>query len=120
MSEVIQFGPGAYREFSLDKPCQENQGHLHHYDHWTIVMTGAVKVFYTPPGRAEEAESAEFVAGTKNCMFLVKKDVRHRIKATRPGTTYRCLFTHRDHEGMVVQEYEGHLEAYDLKEAAHV
>lgn len=112
MSDVIQLGPVAYRPFNLPEECQENAGHLHHYDHITVVQAGALKVFWRKDGEDVERESRVYHPGE---FFLVKADTYHRIKATKPGTRYACVFTHRDHDGLVVQEYEGHLEAYDLK-----
>ncbi len=114
MPDVTVLGPVAYREFQLEQVCNENQGHQHNYDHITVVRRGSLKVFWGEP----EKESRVFRAGD---FFLVRANIAHRIKAMEPDTKYACVFTHRDHEGQVVQEYEGHLEAYDVaQEPAHV
>ncbi len=112
---VEVLGPVALRSFTLAETCHENQGHVHNYDHVTFVQAGALKVFWRKPGEAVERESREFKAGE---FFLVKAEVAHRIKATAPGTRYACVFTHRDFDGAVVQEYNGHLDAYDLARGA--
>jgi quercetin dioxygenase-like cupin family protein len=112
MSDIIVLGPVAYRAFSLPRECDANQGHAHNYDHITIVQAGAVKVFWRPAGdeAGPERESKVFRAGE---FFLVRAEVEHRIKALAPDTRYACVFTHRDFdEGAVVQEYNGHPDAY--------
>ncbi len=113
MSEIIHLGHKACRHFSLPRECQENQGHLHHYDHLTIVQAGAVKVFYRKEGEIQEQESHVFRCGE---FFPVMRNVYHRIKAMEPNTRYACVFDHRDHEGKSVQEYHGHDEAYDMRD----
>lgn len=113
--DVQVLGPVAVRPFSLAKTCHENQGHTHHYDHVTFVQAGSLKVFWRKPGEAEEHESRPFKVGE---FFVVKAEVAHRVKALEDGTRYACVFTHRDFDGAVVQEHNGHLEAYDLKQEA--
>lgn len=112
MSDLTILGPIAHRDFTLAKTCHENQGHAHHYDHVTFVQAGSVKVFWRKPGETVERESGPFKTGE---FFLVKAEVSHRLKALEDGTRYACVFTHRDFDGSVVQEYNGHLDAYDLK-----
>lgn len=116
MSDVTHLGPIAYRTFTLKGVCSENQGHTHNYDHITFVQAGAMKVFWRKPG-GEEKESRVFKAGE---FFLVKAEIFHRLKAMEDGTRYACLFTHRDFDGSVVQEYNGNLHAYAAKETADV
>lgn len=106
---VEVLGPVAYRPFELDRVCQESIGHTHNYDHVTFVQSGALKVYYRRPGEDEERESRVFRVGE---FFLVKAEVLHRIKAVEPNTRYACVFTHRDFEGQVIQEYNGNEAAY--------
>lgn len=109
LSEVL--GPLALRHFSLEKPCQENQGHTHNYDHVTFVLSGAVRVFYCKPGESEET-SKDFRHNDEQSYFLVLAGVEHRIKALEPNTRYACVYAHFDHEGVAVQEYVGAEAAY--------
>jgi quercetin dioxygenase-like cupin family protein len=120
MSDVTILGPIGYRQFSLERECEENQGHAHNYDHVTFVQAGSVKVFYRHPGDTVDRESRVFRVGQ---FFVVKAEVHHRVKAMEPNTRYACVFTHRDFDGVVVQEFDANasMEAYDLKpEAAGV
>lgn len=109
MTDATLLGPLALREFDLPAACQESHGHAHNYDHVTFVQAGAIRVYYRRPGEDHEHESIVFRAGE---FALILANVEHRIKALEPGTKYACVFPHRDADGLVVQEYQGHDEAY--------
>jgi hypothetical protein len=82
-------------------------GHKHNFDHTTIVFKGAVHVrAVTPDGRVIEQN---FSAPSH---FLVKKDVEHEITATEDDTVFWCVYSHRDAQGRVTQEFTGWEEAY--------
>ncbi len=95
-------GPVGVREFET-QICQAYQGHLHEHDHTTFVMRGAVQVFYRREGE-EERESRVYAAPAR---FAVLKGVYHRIVALEEGTVYWCVFSHRDLDGLIVEEYAG-------------
>lgn len=81
-------------------------GHAHNFDHTTIVFTGGVHVKATlPDGSIVERDFAA------PAHFLVKKDVAHEITATEDNTTFWCVYSHRDPQGNVVQEYDGWADA---------
>jgi quercetin dioxygenase-like cupin family protein len=115
MSVAINLGPVAYRLFTLARTCDENVGHTHHFDHITVVQAGGVILFKKKPGKTAEKESGPYKPGD---FFLVLAGEEHRLKATQPNTRYACLFTHRDFDDAVVQEYgpNCNLNAYDLKQ----
>ena len=115
MTGLTILGPVAMRSFTLARKCEESHGHAHNYDHVTFVQSGAVQVFYRLGPDMPEKESREFKAGD---FFLVKAEVYHRIKATQPDTRYACVFTHRDFDGAIVQEYNGNDPAYNVKQEA--
>jgi hypothetical protein len=78
------------------------KGHKHHFDHTTIVFKGAVHVrAVAPDGRVIEKD---FAAPSH---FLVLKDVEHEIVATVPDTVFWCVYSHRDPQGDVVQDFTG-------------
>lgn len=106
--EVV--GPLGIREFQLAKKCEANQGHRHNYDHATIVIRGALKVYSKTTEDGEEKESVVFREGAR---FTVLANVYHRIVALEDQTRYLCVFSHRDFEGLVTQEYMGNEEAYN-------
>jgi hypothetical protein len=81
-------------------------GHTHNFDHTTIVFKGAVHVSATlPNGTVIERD---FYAPTH---FLVRRDVLHEITALEDGTVYWCVYSHRNPQGDVVQEWDGWREA---------
>jgi quercetin dioxygenase-like cupin family protein len=109
MIDVTIFGPLAYRAFTLERECQENQGHTHNHDHVTFVRAGSLRVFSRTDPDGPEEGSRVYRAGD---FFLVRKDVYHRIKAMEPDTRYACVFAHRDADGLITREYEGYHAAY--------
>lgn len=104
-------GPLGIRRFELDKKCETNEGHKHNYDHTTIVIRGGIKVIYSyeKDGKLIEGESAEFRQGQA---IAIKKDVLHTIKALEDNTQYVCVFSHRDFDGQIIENYNGHSQAY--------
>lgn len=83
------------------------EGHKHTFDHTTIVFVGAVNVKATlPDGKTVERT---FRAPTH---FLVKADVEHQITALEEGTEFWCVYSHRNGQGDIVEEYTGWEPAY--------
>lgn len=77
-------------------------GHRHTFDHTSIVFTGSVHVKML--GDDGVVMEKEFKAPS---YFLVKANVEHEITALEDDTTYWCVFSLRDSEGRVVQEFDG-------------
>ncbi len=102
-------GPTGTREMGLMRQCEVREGHTHNYDHTTFVMTGAVQVFYRKAGEDVERESRVYRAPAR---FAVLANIYHRIVALEPDTEYWCVFSHRDANGLVVEEYLGNDGAY--------
>ncbi len=83
------------------------QGHKHNFDHTLIVFKGAIKITATlPNGNIVEREAQA------PAHFLIRADVIHKIVATVENTEYWCVYSHRDHQGDVIQNYDGWSEAY--------
>ena len=103
-------GPIGYRSFTLEKACEENAGHKHNYDHVTYLLRGKVRVTYSydQDGKTVTGER-EFEAPDR---ILIKKDVHHTIKALTENVVYDCVFSHRDFDGLVTQQYNGNPKAY--------
>lgn len=86
----------------LEKAGDKVAGHAHNFDHTTIVFSGAVHVRgVLSNGTVIERD---FVAPAH---FLVKADVRHEITAIAPDTIFWCVYSHRNPQGDIVQEYDG-------------
>ena len=88
------------------------QGHIHNFDHTTLVFSGGVHVKATGPnGEIIERDFYAPLAGAElHAMqghFLVKKDWKHEITALVDGTVFWCVYSHRDPQGDVVQENNG-------------
>lgn len=82
-------------------------GHRHSFDHTTIVFSGAVRVkAKLPDGQVLERD---FEAPAH---FLVRADVEHEITATQPQTVFWCVYSHRDPQGRITQQFTGWEDAY--------
>lgn len=105
-------GPVYLRCFHLAEICHVSEGHQHHYDHLTLVVRGGIRVTYKylKDGQIVEGETTDFGPGEH---LTIKAEVFHTIKALAPDTVYVCIFSHRDFDGAVVQEYGGNTRAYD-------
>lgn len=112
MSDLAINGPLGLRRFRLEKTCDESVGHEHNYDHVTLVHRGRLKVLYRYVKEGQEivGETREYEAGE---FFTVKASVRHTLKALEPDTEYFCIFSHRDLDGVVLQQYRGNDRAYE-------
>ena len=78
------------------------EAHKHTFDHTTIVFTGSVHVKRTNEDNSITEE--DFKAPSH---FLVKAGLEHEITALEDDTTYWCVYSHRDAQGKVVQQYDG-------------
>ena len=76
---------------------EQIDGHKHNFDHVTIVFSGTVHV-QTSDGRDQTFTGPAF--------FLVKKDVTHQIEAITDAHFW-CVYSHRNAQGEVVQEFDG-------------
>lgn len=83
------------------------KGHHHNFDHTTIVFQGAVHVVATlPDGSMIERD---FVAPSH---FLVRANVEHEITATKDGTVFWCVYSHRNAQAEITQTFDGWEPAY--------
>ena len=75
------------RMMHFAKKGDVEQGHLHPYDHATLVSSGAVKVeIFDPETRTIEAK--DFVAPT---MIFIRKDRAHKLTALEDNTVCSCI-----------------------------
>lgn len=82
-------------------------GHRHNFDHVTVVFRGAVHVRAALPDGT--VVQREFHAPAH---VLIRAQATHEITALVDDTEFWCIFSHRDAQGDVVQEYTGWTEAY--------
>lgn len=100
-------GPIGIRRFVAEKRCVAYEGHSHNYDHTTVVVRGRIRVTVERDGASELL--GEFAqAGAVE----IKAGLVHTIKPLDDDTVWLCIFSHRDFDGLVTQEYHGNLKAY--------
>lgn len=104
-------GPVGMRTGVLAAVCDAHVGHEHNYDHVTLVIRGRVRVSYSwvDGGKTITGPDKEFGQGEE---VVIKAGVRHTLKALEANTVYKCIFSHRDFDGLVTQTYVGHEAAY--------
>lgn len=95
------------RPNTLAKAGDVTQGHTHNFDHTTIVFRGGIHVKATLPSGA--VIERDFMAPS-HC--LIKSAVAHELTALSDDTEYWCVYSHRNPQGDVVQDYDGWLSAY--------
>jgi tellurite resistance-related uncharacterized protein len=66
-----------------------HNGHRHQQDHWTLVLSGSVRVRYRSASAGDVEQSAVFIAPYK---FVVAADVYHEIESLQDGTVWSCMF----------------------------
>lgn len=77
-------------------------GHRHKFDHTTIVFMGSVHV------KTTEEDGTVIEKDFKAPSYLlIRAGVEHELTALEDDTTYWCVFSLRDSEGRVVQEFDG-------------
>lgn len=90
------------RANKLEKAGDVTNGHTHNFDHTTIVFKGGIHVkAELPNGKVIERD---FYAPS-HC--LIKAEVKHTITALQDNTEYWCVYSHRNPQGDIVQEYDG-------------
>lgn len=90
------------RETVFDQEGERADGHSHNFDHTTIIMAGAIHVKAKLPNG--DVKQREFTSGQH---FLVRADVHHEVTALAANTCYWCVFSHRDPQGEIVQQFTG-------------
>lgn len=102
-----QSGNVFIRSMTLAKAGDLTAGHTHNFDHTTIVFKGGIRITAKLPNGAEIVREA-----TAPAHFLIRAEVAHEIAALTDDTVYWCVYSHRDHQGEVVQVYDGFADAY--------
>jgi hypothetical protein len=102
-----QSGNVFIRANKLAKAGDLTAGHTHNFDHTTIIFKGAVRITAKLPNGTEIVREADAPAH-----FLIRAEVTHEIVATADDTEYWCVYSHRTHQGDVVQDYDGWADAY--------
>ena len=91
---------------NLGKAGEVIDGREHNFAHTTFVQGGSVRVKRKRP--SGEVTTLDFVAPSH---FLVHADSWHEITFLEDGEIW-CVYSHRDPQGRVVQEFTGWERAY--------
>lgn len=98
MGELGFFGNIWVRQNLLKNIGDSVPGHLHHFDHVSLLAAGKVLV------EVEGCEPKEFTAPT---FIVIKKEHRHKFTALADKTLWYCVFALRDIDGNVTDIYSG-------------
>lgn len=150
MSNLAIGGNVGRRRYILERHCEESVGHLHAYDHMTLVVKGGIRVTIRDTKDGPIISERDYWPGSEPIYIAANK--YHTIKNITPKVTdderllwnniieyvglmpiigekaaaylkkkvilnetciYFCLFSHRDFDGFVSQEFMGNMRAYD-------
>lgn len=103
----FQSGNIFIRVQDLEKVGDKTTGHTHNFDHTTIIFKGAVRITAKLPNGTEMVREAKAPHH-----FLIRAEVSHEIEALEDNTVYWCVYSHRNHQGEVVQDHDGFRDAY--------
>ena len=96
--EIGYFGNIWVRQNTLSKAGDHTLGHLHHFDHVSLLATGSVEV------EVEGYEPKTFTAPT---FIVIKKEHRHKFTAVSDNVLWYCVFALRDENGDLTDFYSG-------------
>lgn len=98
MSELGWFGNIWVRQNHLENEGDSYQGHIHKFDHVTLLASGKVLI------EVEGHNPKEFTAPT---FIVIRKEHKHKITALAENTIYYCVFALRNLDGEVVDDIYG-------------
>jgi len=96
--ELGYFGNIWVRQNTLHNAGDTGGGHLHHFDHVSLLAKGKVRV------SMDGMEPKEFTAPT---FIVIRKECTHEIMALEDDTVYYCVFALRDINGEVIEPVYG-------------
>jgi hypothetical protein len=87
------------------------EGHHHNFDHTTVVFAGSALIErLSDDGVVERAVTVK--ADSKHNWVLIKAKSYHRITALEDNTRVHCIYSHRNPQAEIVEEYDGWAESY--------
>lgn len=92
------FGNIWVRQNLIEKAGDSYQGHTHHFDHVSLLVSGKALV------EVEGHSPKEFTAPT---FIVIRKEVEHKFTALEDNTVWFCIFALRDIDGEVVEDLYG-------------
>ena len=99
------------REMRFEKAGDVISGHEHNFDHTTYIVKGAVRIDrLDAEGNIERSIVKRAVDGF--CWVLIKAGVRHQLTALEDNSLGHCIYSHRNAQGEIVQDYDGWAPGY--------
>jgi len=90
------FGNIWVKSHTLERAGDTNgEGHIHHFDHVTLLVKGSVRV------EVNSNPPKEFHAPT---FIVIRRDRKHRFTALEDDTVYYCVFALRDIDGEPIDD----------------
>ena len=99
------------REMEFEKAGNVVEGHTHNFDHTTYIVRGSVLI-----------ESLNEDGSVKNSIIkkasmghnwvLIKAEVKHRLTALEDNSMGHCIYSHRNGDSEIQQEYDGWSSGY--------
>lgn len=99
------------REMRFIKAGDVVGGHTHNFDHTTYVIRGCLKIESLNSDDTVKKTVIKKAVEGKNWV-LIKAGVKHRITALEDDSMGHCIYSHRNQQGEIVQEYDGWTEGY--------
>lgn len=87
------------------------EGHAHNFDHVTYVTRGAVLVEKLDGNGAVVRAVVKTAIDGYNWV-LIEAGVTHRLTSQTSDALAHCIYSHRNHQGEVVQQYDGWTPGY--------
>ena len=91
----------------FEKAGEKCPGHTHNFDHAMLFLRGEFQGEMKLP--SGQIIHRKFIAPD---YCLVKSDVEHEITALTDDALFWCVFSHRDPQGNIIDEYSGNMSAY--------
>lgn len=103
-SKEIISGNIFIRPIAFERKGEVIEGHTHTFDHTTIFFRGSFKVVSSSP---EGVTSSQIISAPSH--LLIEKDWKHEITAQEDDSEMWCVYSHRNANGEVEQEYNSEL-----------
>jgi hypothetical protein len=110
ITEMGYFGNIWVRSHFLEKAgdINDDEGHLHYFDHVSLLYKGRVRVEVTDP-ETGNSNTKEFQAPT---FIVIRKTHKHKITALEDECGWYCVFALRDVNGDITDVYSGNNDPY--------
>lgn len=86
-------------------------GHTHNFDHTTYIVRGAVRIEQLDAD-GSVVRTIDKRATDGHNWVLIKAAVKHRLTALEPHSLGHCIYSHRNGQADVVQDYDGWTQGY--------